>query len=161
MKADKIIEALRNRYGPVQSQGRTVPRWAFFEEVKLSVGWAGAQGMARNGDHRVDAWAMDTWASSKFNKVAFEVKVSRSDFKRELAQPKKRLGAMAVSNQFYFVVPAALVEPSEVPEDCGLLWVDVNGKVHEQKKAPLRSSNPLPAGFMAMILRRAAGEKGL
>lgn len=134
-------------------------RYAFFTEVKLSVGWAGHGPAPRNGDQRIDAWVMDTWPGSNLRKTAFEVKVSRSDFKRELAQPDKRLAAMGVSNEFYFVVPATLVEPSEVPEGCGLLWVDVSGRLHEQKAAPRRSCGPLPEGFVAMLLRKAVHGK--
>lgn len=161
VKASVVIEALRHRYGPVVSQGYVVPRWAFFTELKLSVGWAGMGRTPRNGDQRIDAWAMDTWPSGKFHKLAFEVKVTRSDFRREIFKPAKRLAAMDVSNQFYFVVPEDLVKPGEVPEDCGLLWVDPRGKIQEQKAAPRRSCGPLPEGFVAMVLRRAAGEKSV
>lgn len=154
-----VIQALRHRYRPVVSQGYVLPRWAFFEEVKLSVGWAGHGRIPRNGDQRIDAWVMDTWPSGNFLKTAFEVKTSRADYHRELAKPLKRLAAMEVSNEFYFVVPADLVQPDEVPRDCGLMWVGPRGKIQERKVAPRRSCGPLPEGFLAMILRKAAGEK--
>jgi hypothetical protein len=98
---------------------------------------------------------MDTWASSGFNKVAFEVKVSRYDFTKEMDNPNKREAAMSVSNQFYFVTPAALVQANEIPEDCGLMWVDVTGRVLQRKVAVRRPCNALPTSFIAMLLRRA------
>lgn len=159
MKAGIVIEALRNHYRPVISQGYLSSRWAFFSELKLSVGWAGIAGAPHNGDQRIDAWAMDTWPSGRFRKLAFEVKTSRADFRREVLQPAKRLAAMEVSNQFYFVVPAELVTPEEIPEDCGLMWVGPKGGIHQQKVAPRRPCAPLPEGFVAMVLRRGAGEK--
>jgi hypothetical protein len=49
------------------------------------------------------------------------VKVSRADFLGELRQPIKRRMGMRYSNEFYFVAPGGLVNPDEVPVDCGLI----------------------------------------
>jgi hypothetical protein len=54
-------------------------------------------------------------------RVCYEVKTSRADFLSELKRPLKRTIGMRYSNEFYFVTPAELVTPSEIPPECGLV----------------------------------------
>jgi hypothetical protein len=54
-------------------------------------------------------------------RVCYEVKLSRGDFLSELRHPLKRRIGMRYSNEFYFVVPSGLLEPSEIPAECGLV----------------------------------------
>jgi hypothetical protein len=56
-------------------------------------------------------------------RVCYEVKTSRADFLFELKRPLKRRIGMRYSNEFYFVTPAELVTPSEIPPECRLLVV--------------------------------------
>lgn len=147
MKAGQVIEALRWRHSP--------PEWAFFEELRCSMP-VGRYWRART----VDAWAMNCWRSRKYLRVAYEVKVSRSDFKKELKDSRKRDLALWASNELYLAVPWGLVEPSEVPEEMGLVYVQEVGqavagktRVHVVKRAPRRATEP-GWPLMAAVARR-------
>ena len=108
--AEDVISALRLRH-PFQE-------WAFFTEFNVMTGYS-------NG--LIDAMAINLWRSSKFLRIAYEVKVSRGDFLLELRKPLKRRSALKWSNQFYFVVPKGLVKNGELPEEAGLIEVVSNG----------------------------------
>lgn len=84
---------------------------------------------------RLDAWAMKkSW--SQPTTFGYEVKVSRSDFK----QDDKWRDYLGLCSKFYFVCPWALIDPSELPAEAGLLWVaKTGGRLWEKKKAPLRA----------------------
>ena len=48
-------------------------------------------------------------------RICYEVKTSRADYLDELKHPLKRRIGMRYSNEFYFVTPADLVKPAEIP----------------------------------------------
>lgn len=73
-----------------------------------------------------------------YRRVAYEIKVSRSDWRSEMRKPQKRAGAMALTHQFFFAVPDGLVRRDEVPVDCGLVTVAEDGAVKTVKHAPIR-----------------------
>ena len=88
MKADEIMLALRRNYVPTK-QAR---EWAFFSELRVGTGYATykhRKGSALSVEQRIDVWAMNLWPSKKFKRIAYEIKVSKSDFKREIEDPKK------------------------------------------------------------------------
>jgi hypothetical protein len=66
----------------------------------------------------IDLLAVCAWSSFKpyprYARVGYEVKVSRADYKRELANPGKRAAAVAFTHEFYFAVPHGLLKPDEV-----------------------------------------------
>lgn len=47
-------------------------------------------------------------------RVGYEIKVSRSDFRRELLEPRKRAAAIELCHEFYFAVPQGLLKPAEL-----------------------------------------------
>lgn len=74
----------------------------------------------------IDGLALHCWAGSskaRYERIGYEVKVSRSDFRREIRNPLKRAGAMAIVDRFYFACPEGLIAAHEVPPGCGLVWV--------------------------------------
>jgi hypothetical protein len=89
--------------------------WLFFRELRVGTG------RRNSGAQRLDAFALNCLPHQAMKRVCYEVKVSRADFLGELRQPLKRRIGMRYSNEFYFVTPARLVEPFEVPADCGLI----------------------------------------
>lgn len=132
-----------------------VGSWAFFEELRAGTGYRStAKGI--NPEQRFDAWAMSLWPSKNFERVAYEVKVSRADFLRELAAPKKRQQALQLSNYFYFAAPRGLIKPEELPPETGLVEVWPGESVaHVMVKAPYREGPEFPTWqFMASIARR-------
>jgi hypothetical protein len=89
--------------------------WLFFHELRVGTG-------RRNGSaQRLDAFALNTLPHTAMRRVCYEVKTSRADFLSELKHPLKRRIGMRYSNEFYFVTPASLVTPVEIPSECGLV----------------------------------------
>jgi hypothetical protein len=89
--------------------------WVFLEELRNGTGFkAGSDGY-------MDGFAINCFPSKGFERLAFEIKVSRSDFQRELKAPLKRKVALLYSNRFFFVAPAGLLRIEEIPPEAGLL----------------------------------------
>ncbi len=107
-------------------------------------------------DRYLDAMAMDTWPSGGLLRVAYEIKISRSDFLRELAKPEKRAWGVEVSNQFWFVCAPDVAKPEEIPDGCGLLVATKCGeKLRAVKQAQQRNARDLDMLEVAAILRAA------
>lgn len=85
---------------------------------------------------RMDAWVMNkSWANPCV--TGYEIKVSRSDFIGDNKWP----AYLPLCNQFYFVAPKGLIDPSELSPDAGLLQVAGDGsgtRLLTKKKAPYR-----------------------
>jgi cell division protein FtsB len=86
---------------------------------------------------RMDAWAMKkSWSNPSF--IGYEVKVSRSDFLNDNKWPKY----LDFCTQFYFVCPYGLIDPAEVGDNVGLMYVSKTGaRLYTKKKAPYREIN--------------------
>lgn len=153
MKAKDIVDALRKRHEPLGRQ------WAFFDELRAGTGYGtydykNKKKMPGNPEQRFDAWAINLWPSKKHERIAYEIKVSRSDFLHEIKNPENREQALNLSNSFYFVTPKGLVEPSEIPEECGLMEVDEDFNFICKVKAPFRETDGLTWQFLCSIARR-------
>jgi len=89
--------------------------------------------------HRViDLWTVNkSWA--RMSMKAYEIKVSKADYN----QDDKWHDYLPYCHQFYFACPWGLIQPSEVPGECGLVWCSKNlRKVYEKKKAARRILDP-------------------
>jgi len=96
---------------------------------------------------------MDCFSSHRFERIAFEVKVSRRDFAMEIDHPEKRLSAEKIANRCYFVVPQGLVARDEVPEKWGLMEVNKAG-LRKAKNGQWRDVAPLSMAHIANLLLR-------
>ncbi|KKL83792.1 hypothetical protein LCGC14_1971250, partial [marine sediment metagenome] len=120
-----ILDALRLRH--VQPFNGTSRAWVYAEEVRVGTGWRTVPGdemddAVRLGvEQRIDAFAFHTWPSKRYKRVAYEVKASRSDLKRELNQPYKCAAALALSNEFYLVAPTDVLEGFTLPDEWGVI----------------------------------------
>lgn len=116
---------------------------------------------------RIDFFAMDCFQSHKYNRYAYEIKISRSDFLNDIKQSHKQVNAHAVSNYFYWVCPKGLIQKHEIPNGDGLMYVDIDnpnnwidGKTNVHYKtrivhqATRRDVGDMPIGFVAQLLRR-------
>lgn len=140
-----ILKALRRRHPEKE--------WAFFEELRAGTGYRNvAAGL--NPEQRFDAWAMNLYPSKNFVRIAYEIKVSRSDFLREIKHPEKRTQALHLSNQFYFVAPVGLIKPNELPPEAGLIEVKDEWESRMKVRAPVRSDAGPTWQFFASIARR-------
>lgn len=127
------------------------PEWVTFFEVRDGAGW----------DRRTaDAVAMNLWKSRGLTLRGFEVKVSRSDLKRELADPSKAEGVAKFCDEWYLVVPKGLVkdETQDVPLGWGIMEADETKEGLRTVRAAVRNPEPMPLtrGFMAQVLKGAA-----
>lgn len=95
MTAADVKAALRGRH-PAVDQGMVGP-WTTLEEYR-----------------GVDLLAVAAWRSLRYARIGYEVKVSRSDLRRELLKPHKRARNVAWCHEFYFAVPVGLLTTEEI-----------------------------------------------
>ena len=138
MNADRVLGLLLARH-----QGE---EWVSCRELRNGTGYSGRR------TRTIDFFAMNTWPSKKYARYAYEVKVSRSDLMRELADPGKREPFLELSNEFYYAVAHGVATKDEIPEDCGLILADKGG-LKVAKKAPWRNVAPPGLPFMAAFFR--------
>jgi len=98
---------------------------------------------------------------SKANcRFAYEVKVSRSDFLRDIKQPLKHRAALALSNCFYFVAPEGTIGLHELPIHAGLIEVMPARPMYLSRKvdAPWRDTRPPSWRFVVSLCRSVEKE---
>jgi len=147
----QILDGLRVRFGGTSTRSFAAQR-IFLTEFRLGTGYG------RNNEQRLDAWSIEL--TDKLVRRAFEVKVSRSDFLREIKDARKRHRALLVSNEFWFAAPPGLISVNELPPEAGLIEVEhfPDGgppAVRIIEPAPWRDTPPPTWRFVASILRRA------
>jgi hypothetical protein len=142
--AARVIEALKEKYA--------LPAFAFLPNVGDSTGWSKSR--------TADALAMGCWPSRGLYLYGFEVKASRSDWKRELDNPAKA-EAICRYCDFWYVACGArgIVQEGELPPTWGLLEPK-GDKLIVTKEAPQLEPRPISRPFLAAVLRRAAECRG-
>lgn len=123
------------------------PEWATFFEVRDDAGFR-----ARTS---ADAVAMNTWVSRGLCVHGVEIKVSRSDWLRELRKPEKSGPVQKFCDRWWVAIAdETIVKPGELPETWGLLVLR-GGALVQVREAPKLDAAPLDRGFVAMLLRCA------
>jgi len=122
------------------------PAWAVIDEVSNSTGG--------NAQRRADAVAIGLWPSHGFAVHGFEIKVSRSDLVRELADPSKADPVGKYCDHWWLVVnDEKLLDGVALPASWGALAP--RGQVlRTVVKAPKREATPITRGFVAALTRR-------
>lgn len=105
-----VIDVLREAYLPREGSD-VLEEWALLNQVVLRAG--------RN-ERRIDALGVRCSGRGD-ERIAFEVKVSRQDFRSET--PEKRAPAEAVAHLCTYVAPADLIPVGELPAGWGLIEV--------------------------------------
>lgn len=95
MDAATVKAALRSRHHAAGGVGQMVGEWTCVEEL-----WG------------IDLLAWSAWGRGQ--RIGYEVKISRSDYRRELLDPTKRDPAKAKVHEFYFAVPKGLLTKDEL-----------------------------------------------
>lgn len=135
MRAGEVREALRRRHGVLDG-------WVLLDEA-----------------FGIDVLALHTWQGKRpcFRRIAYEVKVSRSDFMREVRRPAKRAYALEVSHQYFFAMPVELatwaVGGGLVPEECGVVAVLDDLRTRRLVQAGIRESRPWTDRETAKLVR--------
>lgn len=135
----QINGLLRERY--------CAPEWAIFFEVQNGTG-AGRSRYA-------DALAMNLFPSRGLELHGFEVKVSRSDWKRELSNPHKAEDHFKNCDRWWIVAPKGVVEKDELPPTWGHIIADESG-LRQTVVAPRLEPVQWSRAFVAAFLRRAS-----
>lgn len=141
MTAQQILQLLREKH----------LKDVFVPECKVGPTLSGV-----NGSIRLDAWAMrNSWAQP--TTWGYEIKVSRADF---LGDTKWR-SYLPYCSDFYFVCPAELIQPAELPSDVGLLWVSMNRtRLYAKRKAPSREVQIPESIWRYVLMWRTGAEVG-
>lgn len=120
--------------------------WIVITELRRSPGWV--------EERTIDVFVMHQWPSEGFKRIGYEIKISKSDFHREIKKPQKRKSFREMSNEFYFIAPAGIIDAEKVPTDCGLIEVTPEGKLIKVVDSPWLESNP-DWNIVAALVRRA------
>lgn len=116
MTAVELKAMLRRHHAPV----RGIAQWCYMEEVRRNVSF--------DAGRVLDAMAICMWASKKHVMHGYEIKISRKDFRREIADPDKAAAFYKWVDKFFLVTPCGLVKPEELPPLWGLLEVSSSGR---------------------------------
>lgn len=125
----------------------SAPEWAILWEVANSTG--------TNAKRRADAVMMSLWPSRGLELHGVEIKISRSDWKREAADPTKAEEIARFCDRWWVHTPKGLIEDiSEIPPAWGLREYD--GRAWRTvKEAELTEAQPVTRSFLAAMLRRS------
>lgn len=148
MKSVDLIHLLSKQFSP--------PSRAFIPEFRCGTGYT--------RETRVDAIAMELWPSSKggMEITGFELKISRSDWLRELKDPHKATPIKQFCDRWYLVVADLKVikYADELPEGWGLMFAE-KGELHTMIEAPKLEAKPIDKAFIGALMRRATRVDGL
>jgi hypothetical protein len=103
---------------------------------------------------------MNIWPSKRFHRIAYEIKVARSDFNRELLLPEKRMPAEKYANECFFVMPTGIAKIDEIPEGWGLIELTGGkGGLRKKKNAKWRDIDDPGLGFIGSMVRRKSEDR--
>ncbi|MHA3913825.1 hypothetical protein [Halovulum sp. GXIMD14793] len=102
---------------------------------------------------RLDFWTLHPHEGKGHCSTAYEIKVSRADFKRDSALKQRE--ARLYADQFYYVTPPNLVSPDEIPDWAGLQeW---NGQRFKTVLHAPKLSKSVPSWDFVSSIFRSAG----
>lgn len=120
-------------------------------------------GFGEDAERVMDLWGIQV--SKPWTRVAIEIKVSRGDFRRDVANRLKQRRARLLVNEFYYAAPVGLLTPEDMPEWAGLIEVkSILGAdfcAGIRFPAPWFDSSAPTWRFVAAIARRTNREAGV
>lgn len=142
MTEAELTDALYERYNVRHGNGQ---RYAVAAQVRSHAGF--------DARRTADFVAMDLWPSMGLTLHGHEIKVSRSDWLRELKDPSKAAEFIPYMNTWWVVVSdARIVRSGELPDDWGLMAMR-GGLLAIVRKAPRRDALPLTPTRLGALLR--------
>lgn len=148
----RIVEMLHRRYAG-GSQGKDDEHYIRIEEARCGAGFSGTGGAC-------DFLVIDTWPSRGFETIGHEIKVSLTDWQKEMKNPAKAERFFKHCHRWYAVMPDDLARKiqHELPPGWGLLACYASGQMRELVKPVKQKPTPIPAswyvGWMAQIDRQ-------
>lgn len=154
MTVDDIRKAIIRRHGRGDIGGWM--EWVVLFEMGMHTGFEGGAIGKGMTERRIDAMVFNCHPTKGLKRIAYEVKMTKYDFEKELAVPQKRFLAMLYSTEFYFVAPAGVLSHRYFPAGCGLLTLSKpDDALRIEIDAKKRQLHPVSAGFLASAVRRA------
>lgn len=153
MNAEDVRDVLRKNF--------TTDSQAIVFEVPNGL----ASGRNNSGKTRfADAIVCEMWRSRGFEMQGFEIKVSRSDWKHELAMPAKAESHFERCDRWWLITPhqnPPIALRDEIPGPWGHMVVDDKGKLITLKKAPkLVPARKFDLEFAFALVRAASRYDG-
>jgi hypothetical protein len=137
-----VTDALQRRYGAVWGNGQ---RYACAAQVRSRAGF--------DARRTADFVAMDLWPSKGLLLHGHEIKVSRSDWLRELKEPENAAEFIPYMNCWWVVASdRRIVRPGELPDEWGLM-VMRGTDLAVVRGAPKREAKPMTPSRLAALLR--------
>jgi len=150
------------------------PYWVWLTEVRTKTGWSSTWGDDLDSERYIDGFAFALVKSKNYQRIAYEFKVSRSDWLAELKNPVKKAPAYFLSHQFWYVVLPGVIDikndfTREMKgrrvvttnlDGCGIIVVQPDDSLDILVHATKRHPFPMPETFVASLLRRAAKVNG-
>lgn len=148
-----MLDALATRYSAIR-QGTIADRWVTAEHVRATLGYSKTQRIC-------DFISADKYPGYPYgSSLAFhghEVKVSRSDWLRELADPSKAETFKRFMHHWWLVVSdASIVRDGELPEGWGLIVLGKNGLLRAKVKAPRLEPESMPSDLVISMMSAAS-----
>ena len=141
VRTEDVLKAL---YGHYRKPGEE-----FSGEVLI------AEPQSPAGQRRCDLLRVGMWQSRGTGIDVHEIKVSRSDWLRELDSPAKAEAWWPYCSRFWITTPPGIVVPGELPEGWGLMELPSSGR-RFRVKVPAASKKPeLTVGLLIELLRRS------
>lgn len=145
--AEDLVKLIRQRYPLKRPNGYQAH--VVLEQVPDATGY--------DQGHWIDVAVFDMWPSEGLLRSAFEIKVSRSDFLRELQHPSKHKWVLESFHHFWFVAPQDVIQLEELPVNVG--WMCPRGNKLVIKRHAVKNPNPkLDDVLLAAFMRAAAKE---
>lgn len=143
----KVELSLKRKYSPQE--------WLlFFEVPKTKEG---------SGHRRIDAIAFNTFPSRNFKIIGFEIKASRSDWRKEMDEGAKADYFVGQVDEFYIVAGRKdIVRENELPQGWGLIEMKGSEKLWVEKESELTEyqDQPLDKEFFIRCMKKAYGKRG-
>jgi len=105
----------------------------------------------------IDAAVFEMWPMHGLTRRAFEIKISRGDFLRELNNPQKYQWCRQYFHEFWYVAPKGVIKTEELPEGAGWLY-PAGSRLLTARQASHRKDPELNNELLASFLRSAAKE---
>ena len=144
----ELIQLLRGKYKVDMIANGNHPT-VLLEQVANATGFSAGRW--------IDAAVFEMWPSTGLTRRAFEVKVSRMDFLRELGNPDKFQWCFKYFHEFWYVAPKDAIQKEERPQGAGWLYPAGN-KLITGRAASYNRNPELDNKLLASFIRSADKE---
>ena len=140
-KEKKVVE-------PITTRDVVVALGARYQDAK----WVNIPECPFNGRY-CDWFSYGVWNSTGGNIIGHEIKVSRSDWLREIQDPNKAEACAKYCTHWYIVAPRGLIKPEELHAEWGLMELS-SGKLKISRPAVRKKPQVIEGRLLGEIMRR-------